>query len=174
MQKGFAENVLRAAAAEAHSAIVSHRTGRLGQMASTVASVWFQGRQASIAHVGDSRVYRMRKGILSLLTRDHSFYAELLMLGRDLPPRNEFPYKNQITRALGIDANPTADTATVDLEKGDRFLLCTDGLYDPFDDDTLANLMSSGSARDCCELLVEAAYLHGSLDNITAIVIDVT
>jgi serine/threonine protein phosphatase PrpC len=172
-KKTLAENLLRAAATEAHLAIVDKRAGRLGQMGSTIASMLISGAQAAIAHVGDSRVYRLRDGQLEALTRDHSVYAEMLAAGRDLPPRHEFPFKNQITRALGLAGNATADTRVVDVSPGDRFLLCTDGLYDPFDDQALAPLLATGTPVECCQRLVDLAFERGSADNITAVIVDV-
>lgn len=172
-KKTIAENLLRAAATEAHLAIVDQRAGRLGQMGSTIASLLISDSTAAIAHVGDSRVYRLRNGALQPLTRDHSVYAEMLAAGRDLPPRHEFPFKNQITRALGLAGNATADTSVTDVAIGDRFLLCTDGLYDPFEDDVLAPLLAEGTPEACCKKLLELAFERGSADNITAVIVDV-
>lgn len=172
-KKTVAENLLRAATAEAHLAIMDKRAGRLGQMGSTVASMLIAGTVAAIAHVGDSRVYRFRGGTLQALTRDHSLYAELLASGRELPPRHEFPFKNQITRALGLAGDANADTCVVDVAVGDRFLLCTDGLYDPFEESALVPWLAAGDPAHCCRSLLEVAYERGSADNITAIVVDV-
>lgn len=171
--KSLNENVLRAAAAEAHQAIIDRRTGALRQMGSTVASMLITSGSAAIAHVGDSRVYRLRNGTLEALTRDHSVWAELVATGRDLPPRHEFPFKNQITRALGLEGNAAADTSVVEVRPGDRFLLCTDGLYDPFEDEALAKLLGERDLADCCKRLVETAYERGSADNITAVLVEV-
>lgn len=171
-QRSFAENVLRAAAAEAHHSIVARRAGPLRQMGSTVAAMLVSGTSVAIAHVGDSRVYRLRNGAIEPLTRDHSVWAEMVAAGRDLPPRHEFPFKNQITRALGLEGNWTADTRVIDLAKGDRFLLCTDGLYDPFEDEALAKLLGEGAIDTCCKRLVETAYEKGSADNITAVLVE--
>lgn len=172
-KKSLAENLLRAAATEAHLAIMDKRAGRLGQMGSTIASMLIVEQHAAIAHVGDSRVYRLRNHVIEPLTRDHSVYAEMLAAGRDLPPRHDFPFKNQITRALGLSGNSNADTSVTDVRLGDRYLLCTDGLYDPFEDDALAELLHDGDPAACCKRLVETAYEKGSADNITAVIIDV-
>lgn len=171
-RRSFTENLLRAAMAEAHFAIMSQRTGKLGQMGSTIASLLISGTHAAIAHVGDSRVYRLRAGVLECLTRDHSLWAEMMAAGRDLPPRHEFPFKNQITRALGLDGNSTADTSNIEVLGGDRFLLCTDGLYDPFEDATLAELLAEPDLERCCQRLVDTAYEKGSADNITSVVVE--
>lgn len=172
-KKSLTENLLQCAAMEAHQAIVDKRAGRLGQMGSTIASMLIAGSTVAVAHVGDSRVYRLRTGVLKPLTRDHSVYAEMVAAGRELPPRHDFPFKNQITRALGLVGNSLADTSVVDALPRDRFLLCTDGLYDPFEDEELGTLLRPGDAATACKRLVETAFERGSADNITAIIVDV-
>jgi serine/threonine protein phosphatase PrpC len=173
-KRSSAENLIRAGAVAAHEAIHSKREGTLRQMGSTLAALHFGEAQAVVGHVGDSRVYRLRSGALRPLTRDHSLWAELVASGRDVPARQDFPFKNQITRALGLDGDAGADTCVVDVSPGDRFLLCTDGLYDPFDDGSLEGLLIDGDALACCERLVSLAYERGSADNITAVIVDVS
>ncbi|MCA2980851.1 MAG: serine/threonine-protein phosphatase, partial [Myxococcaceae bacterium] len=135
-------------------------------------ALYVSGDIAAVAHVGDSRVYRLREGTLTPLTRDHSLWAELVAAGQAVAPRHQFPYRNQITRALGLAGDARADTTVVDVQPGDRFLLCSDGLYDPFDDPTLALHLATGDAARCCEALVALAYERGSTDNITAVIVD--
>jgi PPM family protein phosphatase len=171
--KSFAENLLRAAVLEAHGTILRRRQGSLRQMGSTVATLLCAKDRAAIAHVGDSRVYRLRAGHLEALTRDHSVYADMQAAGMALPPRHEFQWKNQITRALGLDGAHGADTSVTDLRSGDRYLLCTDGLYDPFTDEALAQVLATGDAATCCTTLVDTAFALGSADNITAVIVDV-
>jgi serine/threonine protein phosphatase PrpC len=173
-KRTFAENLIRAAAVAAHDAIHQRRVGTLRQMGSTLAALHVGLTQAVVGHVGDSRVYRLHDGALTLLTRDHSLWAEMVAAGRDVPARHEFPFKNQITRALGLDGNASADTSVVDVAPGDRFLLCTDGLYDPFEDAALEALLKNGDAAACCQELVSLAWEKGSADNITAVIVDVS
>jgi serine/threonine protein phosphatase PrpC len=172
-KRTLAENLLRAGAVAAHDAIKTQRQGTLRQMGSTIAALYVFEQHAAVAHVGDSRVYRLRGGVLTALTRDHSLWAELVATGRDVPPRHEFPFKNQITRALGLDGDAAADTSLIELAPGDRYLLCTDGLYDPFEDDALGALLREGTPAACCEHLVAEAWERGSSDNITAVIVDV-
>lgn len=172
-KRSLAENLLHAAALEAHLAITTQKQGRYRQMGSTVAALLVTGPTAAVAHVGDSRVYLLREGHLRALTRDHSLYAELLATGRELPARHDFPFKNQITRALGLDGSAHADTSSVEVRHGDRFLLCTDGLYDPFEDDALAALLGPDDVATACARLMETAFTRGSADNLTAVVVDV-
>lgn len=172
-QRSYEENLLSCAALEAHRAIAARKAGTSSQMGSTVAAVLVTPRGLAVAHVGDSRVYRWRAGVLAPLTVDHSVWAQLKAGGGDLPPRHLFQFKNQITRALGLKGDHAADTCATDLRPGDRLLLCTDGLYDPFTDEGLAALVPGGDAKACCERLVDAAFQAGSHDNITAVVVDV-
>lgn len=172
-KRTLAENLLRAATIEAHELISDRRAGVLSQMGSTVATALFHDDHLTLAHVGDSRVYRLRNGTLMPLTTDHSLYAELVASGRELPSRHDFPYKNQITRALGLPGNSAADTSTHLVERADRYLLCTDGLYDPFEDAELAQALLKEDVVTCCTKLVELAYEKGSTDNITCIVVEI-
>ncbi len=164
----FTENLLRAAVTQAHETIVAHRHGELEQMGSTVVAVLVEGRKATLAHVGDSRIYRLRGGTLTQLTRDHSLWADLEAAGLEPGERGGFALKNIVTRALGIESAHRPDLVTVDLEPGDRFLLCSDGLHDPLDAAALRRLMNGD-----CEALVKAAYEAGSSDNITAVLLSV-
>jgi serine/threonine protein phosphatase PrpC len=165
----FEENLLDAAIVFAHRKIVSQRTERLGRMGSTVVAALVSGRRLVVAHVGDSRLYRLRDGALSALTRDHSYFAELEAQGW-AGDRKSFPYKNQITRALGIDGASAADVATWDVKERDVFLLCTDGLYDPIDEPALAAALAL-TPDEACSRLTELALQAGGTDNITGLVL---
>ena len=166
----LAENMALVAVRLAHEQIAHRRTGRLAQMGSTLAMLLVRDERAVLAHIGDSRIYRLRQGQFCQLTVDHSMYEELLRSGTDnLPPRHEFPYSNIITRALGISG--AADVQTVDLQEGDVFLLCTDGLSEALDEVTMARVLAQARDPDVCEQLVALAYEAGSRDNITAVVV---
>ncbi|HJL17884.1 MAG TPA: protein phosphatase 2C domain-containing protein [Sandaracinaceae bacterium LLY-WYZ-13_1] len=150
---------------------VSRRArGRLSKMGTTLACLFLQGDRALIAHVGDSRVYRMRDGELEALTRDHSLYSEMESAGlAGLPPRTSFHFSNVITQALGQGPDVRPDVTLVSVLPGDRFLLCSDGVTDVLDEESIAWFLTrtEGTARE----LVEGAYDHGGLDNITAVVV---
>ncbi len=165
------ENVLKAAALEAHRAIAQKRHGPLNQMGSTVVALLFDGARLAIGHVGDSRLYRLRDGVLTRLTRDHSLYEELVAQGHALGERAEFPYRNQITRALGLEGANVAETACAELRPADTFLLCSDGLSEPVREPRLVELLANDSVEEACASLVREAYAAGGTDNITAIVV---
>lgn len=170
-KKAFSESMLHAASLRAHAEIAAHRTERLRQMGSTIVTLLIEEHRATCAHVGDSRLYRLRDGRLEQITRDHSLWAELEASGGAGVDRKDFGWKNQITRALGVDGNHRADTASLDLVVGDTWLLCSDGLYDPLAPEQIAEVLKVGSAKEACEAIVQRAYDAGSSDNITAVVV---
>jgi protein phosphatase len=127
---------------------------------------------ATMAHVGDSRLYRLRHGRLEQLTVDHSLYAELAAAGAaDLPAKKDFHLANVITRALGMPEPVRADLRREPLQDGDTFLLCSDGVNEKLDDAMLADLLAADDVEEGCRRLVAAAYQHGGRDNITAVVV---
>jgi serine/threonine protein phosphatase PrpC len=167
-KRTFEENLLGAAVEQAHRGINAERVGPLDRMGSTVVTALVDGRRAVLAHVGDSRIYLLRSGKLRQLTRDHSLWADMQEAGMSVGPRAEFGHKNIVTRALGFETHK-ADVTTLELEPGDRLLLCSDGLHDLLEADALAKLMEGP-----CDALVQAAYDSGSSDNITAVLLVVT
>lgn len=167
----FEENLLAAAGAAAHREIASRKDGALAQMGSTVVAALFTPRTLTVTHCGDSRLYRLRHGALTQLTRDHSVWAEMEAAGL-AGARQGFAWKNQITRALGLEGHSACDVATHALERGDTYLLCSDGLYDPLDEPQLISGLSH-APEPACSALAQAAFDAGSSDNITAVVVRV-
>jgi serine/threonine protein phosphatase PrpC len=171
---GFEENLLSVAVRLASAQISAQRTGPLNRMGSTVALLLQRDERAIIAHVGDSRVYRLRGGVLEALTRDHSLWAEMQAAGvPDLPPLEQCSFRNVITRALGLDGSARPDVRLERLAAGDVYLLCTDGVTEKLDDGAIARRLAAPSAEAACQALVEAAYEAGGRDNITAVVLRV-
>ena len=167
------ENRLQVAVRLAHAQVLSQKSGRLAQMGSTVAALTVEGESIVIAHVGDSRVYRLRGGILQQLTRDHSLYAEMEAAGLSLPAKEECGFGNVITRALGMDSAPRPDLRREPLAGGDVYLLCTDGLTERLGGDRIRELLARAPA-DAARALVDEAYQAGGRDNITVVVVRVT
>jgi PPM family protein phosphatase len=164
------ENLVRVGTMLANDAIAAQRKGRLAQMGSTLAALVIRGGRAVVGHVGDSRVYRLRGGALAQLTRDHSLYAEMLAQGAELPPKERCPFAHVITRALGLSDEGGPELATVAVEPGDVYLLCTDGLSEPVSEGRIAELLTRPPG-EACEALVREAYEAGGKDNITAVVV---
>jgi hypothetical protein len=129
------------------------------------------GDEISVAHVGDSRAYVLRRGDLEQLTSDHSLVAELERSGQISPEAAEHhPQRSIITRALGPEPDVEVDTYTVTGRDGDLFLLCSDGLTSMISDEEVASILrSAGSLEDSAEALVRAANQSGGKDNITVV-----
>jgi serine/threonine protein phosphatase PrpC len=166
------ENRLQVAVRLAHAEVAAKKIGALSQMGSTVAALTISGGDAVIGHVGDSRVYRLRVGILEQLTRDHSLWAELQAAGAVVPAKEECGYGNVITRALGMESGARADLRREPLLPGDVYLLCTDGLTEKLSGARIAELLKR-PVREACDALVDEAYRSGGRDNITAVVVAV-
>jgi protein phosphatase len=142
-------------------------------MGSTLTAARSLGRDLLIAHVGDSRAYLMRAGRLERLTKDHTYAQRLVDLGA-LDPREVATSRMRhiLTNALGgRDVHVDVDVDLLRLEHGDRLLLCSDGLTDLVDDDTIAGtLAATTSSANACTALVQLALDRGGRDNITVIV----
>jgi PPM family protein phosphatase len=168
-QRTFEENLLMAASVAAHREISTRRVGALREMGSTLVAALVRGSRLTVAHCGDSRIYRLRGGEVTALTRDHSVWAEMEAAGL-AGDRANFAWKNQITRALGLEGHCSADVATFEIARGDAYLLCSDGLYDPLEGPRLREGLSL-APEDACRDLVAAAFEAGSHDNITGVVV---
>jgi serine/threonine protein phosphatase PrpC len=130
-----------------------------------------------IAHVGDSRVYLARQNQCHVLTEDHSLMNELVRRGKlnreqiETSPYKQ--YKNAVTRAVGVYSSVEVDTFDFDILPGDRFLICSDGMYAYVDENELPKQLADGEVKEVPKKLVEAANKGGGHDNITAVVIRV-
>jgi protein phosphatase len=126
-----------------------------------------------IGHVGDSRVYLVRSGLLERLTTDHSYIEELIKNGSlTREEARNHPKKNVITRALGCEENVTVDTYSVDVNGEDIFILCTDGLTNMLsENDILSIINNNDEPQYSCSELVRHANERGGEDNITVIIV---
>lgn len=140
-------------------------------MGTTVVAAYFVEHGLYIAHIGDSRTYRLRRGKLELLTEDHSLANEYVRMGILSPADLEhFPYKNVVTRACGLAEEVEVESAFETSEDGDIYLLCSDGLTDCVTDDDIHRiLMTHDDLDDASAVLVDAANRNGGTDNITVI-----
>jgi protein phosphatase len=124
---------------------------------------------------GDSRAYRLRKGALKRLTRDHSRIEELISKGRvDPEDAAQHPDAAVITRAIGVARNIELDSEMFEIEEHDVYLLCSDGLSRELSDAEITDGLSRGDASDACRTLVARALTKGARDNVTAIVVHAT
>ncbi len=150
----------------------SHSDEALAGMGSTLVAAVIRDGVLTVANVGDSRLYVIRDGITQV-TRDHSYVEELVAKGRITRDSEEYRrQKNIITRAVGTDETVRADYFEVDLQQGDHILLCSDGLSNMVDDDTILAIISGhGSLQYKARTLVTAANNNGGNDNIAVILI---
>ena len=142
-------------------------------MGTTLCACLFHDETLIYGHVGDSRIYRIRKMRITQLTEDHSLKAELIAKGElDESLARSFPHKNVITRAVGTQKTVTPEIQTASIEPGDLYLLCSDGLTDRLSDEQLlAAIESTSSLKEATEELVLDAKKAGSEDNITLLLI---
>jgi PPM family protein phosphatase len=143
----------------------------------TVALLDEEGGTLALAHVGDSRAYRLRDGELEQLTVDHSVVGELVRAGRLTEEEAlQHPYRSAITRALGTEADVDVDTLTLEAAPGDLFLLCSDGLTTMVRDDEILALAASGDGDPgrIADALIDAANAAGGEDNITVVLFEIS
>jgi protein phosphatase len=143
-------------------------------MSTTLSALLIGAGYAFAAHVGDSRVYRVRKDGVLQLTEDHTLINYKVKHGMMTKAEAEKATgKNVITRAVGHKDYVQVDTADIDVAPGDRFLLCSDGLHGYFQtEDEVLQLCADGELDECAEAAVALANQRGGKDNITAIVIE--
>lgn len=146
----------------------------LSGMGTTLSVLWEKADSFLLGHVGDSRCYLLRNGVLSQTSTDHSLVAELLRGGvitEDMAA--DYPYRNVITRAVGTDRVVTADISVLDKKLGDRWLLCSDGLTEYVKAPDLLKFMSEPHLNAAADLMVGKALHGGGHDNITFILMEV-
>lgn len=126
-------------------------------------------------HVGDSRIYRFRKGLLKQLSHDHSLRQELLLSGGlDITLAATYPYKNVITRAIGTHGSVEPDTGILTIMPGDIYFLCSDGLTDATPEEEIRSLIAKAKTiKEASDSLVAAAKAHGGNDNITIVMVEI-
>jgi protein phosphatase len=144
-------------------------------MGTTLVAAWFHLNRLALAHIGDSRAYRFRQGVLTQLTRDHSQLQEQIDAGLVSPEWARFaPNRNLITRALGVGVEIEVETSVHALEPGDLYLLCSDGLSDMLSTEQISELLSHESdLESTCVDLVNAANYNGGRDNVSVILVKV-
>lgn len=178
----FAQRIsaVRASLVDANAAIYAYATEHgLGQMGSTAAVIVFDpesGSKAYVMHVGDSRVYRIRGGLVSLLTRDHSVGRELSDFAgsraADLRSRAN-PLTHVLTRAVGAQATVHAEEREIDVRPGDRYLLCTDGVHDVVTDARLGVFAAAGDLESAASRLAAEVVRCGAPDNYSFVLVGI-
>jgi serine/threonine protein phosphatase PrpC len=158
---------------QAHVAVQQRRRGELARMGSTAVVVAWSGPYLAIGHVGDSRVYRLRNGVLTALTVDHSMAEEARRAGMDDAAVESAGFRHMLTRAVGMPGELGAEVVPERLVVGDVLLLCSDGVWEPLSDEELTAELGRPCPSEAAQALVAAAYAAGSSDNLTAVVLQV-
>jgi protein phosphatase len=156
-----------------HLREVIRESPQLEGMGTTLTAVLFAGGRLALCHVGDSRAYLLRDGVLQQITHDDTFVQTLIDDGRITPEEaNHHPQRSLLLRALnGQDVDP--DLSMREARAGDRYLLCSDGLSGVVSEETLAEALKDPDPQSTADRLVELALRSGGPDNITVIVADV-
>ena len=142
-------------------------------MSTTISALLILGERAFIAQVGDSRVYLLRGGDSVQLTEDHTLINYKLKQGLITPEQaKQAKGKNVITRAVGHKEYVEVDNTQVDLQPGDRLLLCSDGLHGYLQDGELGGLIGELPSDEACQKLIDISNQRGGKDNITAVIVE--
>ncbi len=175
---GTADDVLLGASVEAaNMAVIEAAEQGIGKpgMGCTATAVLIEKNKMAVAHVGDSRAYVLRQGTLVRVTHDHSYVEELVDSGQiTADEARTHPSRSIITRALGSDPDMYADHFSLEVNDGDRIILCSDGLSSMISDAEIESLaVSSVTPQQAADNLVSAALTAGGADNVTVVVIDI-
>jgi protein phosphatase len=170
---GPANQALRGATRAANAAVFAASFDHEHQgMGTTLTALVLTGNEAHVAHIGDSRAYLVRKRQCTQLTSDHSRVAEMLRMRLITPEQAAVhPARSQLTRSLGSAPAVRIDLGRSQVETGDAFVLCSDGLWDLVSKKEIVSATSTGTATDAAEGLVRMALERGAPDNITVVVV---
>jgi len=174
----FVQHLLVSSVERANTAILdaARKEPQFSGMGTTIVAVVFHQNKLTIAHVGDSRVYRLRRGELALITRDHSMLQEQIDAGLIDPEWARFSAnRNLITRAVGVDHVVNVEVHDHLTQAGDTYLLCSDGLSDMLSMKEIGDILNKTSSdlELTCEALVARANKNGGRDNTSVILINV-
>jgi len=143
-------------------------------MGTTLTALQLDSQYANVAHVGDSRLYVLREGHLAQMTRDHSWVQEQVDAGvLSAAEAEHHPLKNIITRSMGHDPELRVDLAKVEYKPGDKFLLCSDGLTNMVDDQSIQRVMAENPPEPAVKKLVQMALDAGGQDNVTVLIVEI-
>jgi len=177
-EKDFPEavNMLKYAIKKASNLIYekSKNDPILKGMGTTCTALWLRNNQVYIAHVGDSRAYLVRGRTIQQVTEDHSWVREQVKAGLlSLEEAKLHSYKNIITRSVGFEEDVKIDTFTKDIQPGDTYLLCSDGMSNNVKDEDILKIITTSPVKEACLRLISSAIENGGDDNITVIVVTI-
>ncbi|MCT9869535.1 protein phosphatase 2C domain-containing protein [Paenarthrobacter aurescens] len=153
-----------------------HQNPKLSGMGTTVTALLLEDRKLHFAHIGDSRAYRLRNKKFEQISIDHTFVQRLIDEGRLRPEEAEtHPHKNVLMRVLGdVDASPELDLDVLDVEPGERWLLCSDGLNYVAGHVVERMVRETKDLRECAEILVDLTLEAGAPDNVTVVMLEIS
>jgi PPM family protein phosphatase len=177
-QSGIAsQELLEQALYEANQAILQDQQSHpeRADMGTTTVVVMFRKEQPWFAHVGDSRLYRLRDSKLEQITEDHTWVARAMKAGDITPEQARLhPWRHVLSQCLGRKDLQQIDVQPMDVQVGDRLLMCTDGLTEELPDDLIAfYLQPKLTSTQAAASLVEAAKEKGGRDNITVVIVEI-
>jgi len=147
----------------------------LSGMGTTMTVVWEDEKDVFLGHVGDSRCYLLREGKIRQLSLDHSMVAELLRNGKITAEEAlRHPYRNVITRALGAGETIEVDTDRFPKQRGDKLLLCSDGLYEYVSDAEMESILLRMPLEEAADKFLAMALEGGGRDNVSVLIAEVT
>lgn len=155
---------------------ISQNEPQCAGMGTTLVAAIFTSNQLVVGHIGDSRLYRLRGDILLQITEDHSFVQEQINAGLiSLEQAEKSTKKNLVTRALGVDEVVELELQTFDVQVGDVYLMCSDGLSDMVTDATIAQILmqTNNNMTLAADKLIDTANCNGGHDNISVIIAQV-
>lgn len=170
--KPWREEILTKAIKKSNAAIIraAAQNPNYKGMGTTATILHIYDGRGYFGHVGDSRLYLLRKNNFAQLTDDHSYVEDLVRRGELTPDEaRNHPLKNLLTQVVGVIEDIEVDTASFSVESGDIFLLCTDGLTNMIDDEKIAEILKAENPAD---ELISVALDNGGLDNVSAIVVE--
>ncbi len=161
-------------AANRYVFLVSRSVAARKGMGTTLTAMVLLQDMAYVVQVGDSRAYRLRNEVLTQITEDHTYMHEMIRMGVLTPEQAAVhPQKHVITRAIGIEEHVVCDVFEFEINAGDTYFLCSDGVMNHVEDDQIQSILASNSPAPAAWKMVGAALLGGGSDNTTAIVIRV-
>ena len=170
------ENILDEAFQAANNGIKTHSEEMGNDMGTTlVATIIYKNELALVANVGDSRGYLMRDAVLHQITRDHSLVARMVEQNRLTPEEaRHHPHSNILLRTVGTERNVEIDIFSVELERGDKLLLCSDGLWGEIEDEDIEAILNHyQDPRVVCREMIRAGHHGGGRDNITVVMVEI-
>ena len=175
MSKEKASQVLQSAVKLANSTVYeqSRQIEEFEGMGTTLVAALVQGKNATVVNVGDSRTYKIDRGGIRQVTKDHSLVQMMVDRGEmTAEVARTYPGKNVITRAVGTDSAVVTDVFQFEVEKGDCLLLCSDGLSNMIDDQEILFEVAHGvNKQHCCQRLLDIVMGRGAPDNVTSVLV---